>query len=175
MCKNKKWKKEIHSSKNWKYPSIEISCVETHNALHKCPIDLIHVATERSYLVSWTVFWKSSLWNSSSNPKSSFSNSIYAWAWFKKKKKVELEFSKLEFHLKKNNRTRVFYTQVPFELFFFKSMELEFGKLEYHLLFFFFLFFFIKSRSGVNQVWETWFWVGTRVSQIRFSKNSPTY
>ena len=55
----------------------------------------------------------SSLSNSSSNPKSSFPNSIYSWITLdmelnlkKKKKKTheELEFNKLEFHaLKKNN------------------------------------------------------------------------
>ena len=36
----------------------------------------------------------------------------------KKKKHVELEFTKLEFHLKKNYGTRVYYTRVPFGLFF---------------------------------------------------------
>ena len=46
-------------------------------------------------------------WNSSSNTKSSFSNSIYCWfIWraFKKKKKnhMELECGNLKFHLKKN-------------------------------------------------------------------------
>ena len=45
-------------------------------------------------------------WNSSSNTKSSFSNSIYCWfIWraFKKKKKnhMELECGNLKFHLKK--------------------------------------------------------------------------
>ena len=54
----------------------------------------------------------------------------------KRKKKVELKFSKLELHLKKIT-VLVFPT-------------LEFTKLEFHLFFFF--FFFYKSRSGVNRI-----------------------
>ena len=78
---------------------------------------------------------------------------------------MELECSKLEFHLKKKNYLQG--TRVPSGKKKI-SQELEFPKLEFHV---FFLFNPHQMNPRVNQVGETQFWVGTK---LKF-QNSPTH
>ena len=108
-------------------------------------------------------FWNSSFTNSSSNPKSSFTNSIYSCInlmWIKKKK--------TEVHELVNSSTFDIYI---FSLAgkhrgtcrqFFLKWNLRFPHSS-SIWFFFFFFKCTSDESTVNRVWETRFCVGTRV------------
>ena len=85
---------------------------------------------------------------------------------------MELECSKLEFHLKKKNLTarNSSLLDSSSKRAKNKSKELKFAKLEFHVFFFFFFSNLGQMNPRVNQVWETRFWVGTRVWQTQVPK-----